>query len=84
MNAKNVEHAKKYDLILAGSHFNTRALKDRGVENVVTAWQGVDTKLFAPASNGGSLADKFKGKFVVFSGGKLEMRKVSMEAVAVQ
>ena len=72
---KNVEHAKKYDLILAGSHFNTAVLKAKGVKNVVTAWQGVDTELFKP-DPAALLNDKFQGKFVVFSGGKLEMRKV--------
>ena len=79
LNAKTIGHAKKYDLILAGSDFNTQALKAKGVNHVATAWQGVDTQLFKPSSSSerSSAAQAFEGKFVVFSGGKLEMRKVS-------
>ena len=96
-------HAARFDLVLAGSHWNREVLRRvlkvgedrdgaRSKVAVETAWQGVDTALFRPASPGGTeggaasaMSDATRraldelggsgGKFVVFSGGKLEMRK---------
>jgi glycosyltransferase involved in cell wall biosynthesis len=101
-----VKHALEYDLILAGSDWNTAVLRAHGLENVHTIRQGVDAKLFAPDPTstvarilqgeegvGEGLSDRLhthrgtgdyrgmrgeldlSGKFVVFSGGKLERRK---------
>jgi hypothetical protein len=93
---KYLAHARAYDLVLAGSHFNTRVLREYGLQHVFTAWQGVDTQLFSrllptgkaeaelpklqpllEAGGGGAEA------FVVFSGGKLELRKGQDVTVAV-
>jgi glycosyltransferase involved in cell wall biosynthesis len=66
-----VRAAGEFALIVAGSSWNERILRDQGVTNVVTVPQGVDTAIFHPAPK----ANLFPGRFVVFSGGKLEFRK---------
>ena len=63
--------AEGFRLIVCGSTWNERMLRDQGVTNVVTVLQGVDTSIFHPAPK----ANLFPGRFVVFSGGKLEYRK---------
>lgn len=66
-----VDRAKHLDLIVAGSSWNARVLKAHGIENVRTVLQGIDPALFHPAPRRGV----FKDRFLVFSGGKLELRK---------
>ena len=61
----------KYGLFITGSSWNEQVLKAQGVGNVVKVFQGVDTSLFHPGPSSGALA----GRFVIFSGGKLEYRK---------
>lgn len=61
----------RYDLIVAGSTWCEEVLRAKGVGNVTTVIQGVDPSLFHPAPRSGSL----DGRFAVFSGGKLEIRK---------
>ncbi len=63
--------ARQYDLLVAGSSWCEQVLRGNGVANVTTVIQGVDPALFHPAPRAGSLA----GRFTVFSGGKLEIRK---------
>ncbi|MBF0293751.1 MAG: tetratricopeptide repeat protein [Magnetococcales bacterium] len=58
-------------LIVAGSTWNQRLLEDAGIGPVTTVLQGVDPVLFHPAPRLGWL----RGRFTVFSGGKLEFRK---------
>lgn len=58
-------------LIVAGSSWNASVLRAQGVERVATVFQGVDTGQFHPAPRAGL----FPGRFIVFSGGKLEYRK---------
>lgn len=58
-------------VIIAGSSWNTRMLREQGVDRVATVLQGVDTSLFHPAPRAGL----YPGRFIVFSGGKLEYRK---------
>jgi glycosyltransferase involved in cell wall biosynthesis len=68
-----VETARSYYHVIAtGSAWCTSILRDRGLTNVVTVVQGVDPLTFNP-----SLAEKqyFRDRFVVFSGGKFELRK---------
>jgi len=66
-----IERLKRYDLIIAGSTWNGRLLRDRGLSNVRVILQGVDPTLFHPARK----RDLFPGRFVIFSGGKAEPRK---------
>jgi len=57
--------------IITGSKWNERILSEHGVSNVETVLQGVDPTLFHPAPRSGIMRDKF----LIFSGGKLEVRK---------
>jgi glycosyltransferase involved in cell wall biosynthesis len=57
--------------IIAGSVWNGRLLEQAGLANVQVAQQGVDETVFYPGPKPG----RFKGRFTVFSGGKLEYRK---------
>jgi hypothetical protein len=90
-----LKYARQYDLILTGSIFNQKILQEKyHLNNVATAWQGVDVTRFRPLLDSESARDDFNeggstaaassvpsgskslaGKFVVFSGGKMEMRK---------
>jgi glycosyltransferase involved in cell wall biosynthesis len=63
--------AKEFSLLLAGSNWNTRFLRENGIANVETFLQGVDLSLFQPKRRVGQIKDKF----LIFSGGKLEFRK---------
>jgi glycosyltransferase involved in cell wall biosynthesis len=65
------ERARQYPLIVAGSRWNRDILVANCIGPVTTVMQGVDTTYFHPAPRRGL----FRDKFVVFSGGKLEMRK---------
>lgn len=69
----NAQHASQFfDLIVSGSSWCEHELRDAGVTNVTTIIQGVDTSIFNPCENQKSC---FTDKFVVFSGGKFELRK---------
>lgn len=70
-DAAALERARALDLIVAGSHWNEEVLRAAGLSNVTTVLQGIDPTVFHPAPRSGHLA----GRFVVFSGGKLEYRK---------
>ena len=63
--------AETYALIVAGSTWNESMLRAHDIIATTTVLQGVDTSLFHPAPRTG----RFRGRFVVFSGGKLEYRK---------
>ena len=65
------QRADRFALIVAGSSWNEQVLRRHGIGPVATVLQGVDTALFHPAPRAGL----FPGRFVVFSGGKLEFRK---------
>jgi glycosyltransferase involved in cell wall biosynthesis len=71
LDADTLDRAGKLPLIVAGSTWNERILRAYGLSNVVTAIQGVDQTLFHPAQRQGVLGDRF----LVFSGGKCELRK---------
>lgn len=62
---------EQYALIVAGSSWNERVLRANGITATTTVLQGVDTSLFHPAPRSNVLP----GRFIVFSGGKLEFRK---------
>ena len=72
-----------YDVLVAGSRWGEEALRERGLERVATVVQGVDPALFNPA---GAEKRLFPDRFMVFSGGKMELRKgqdLVIRAVAV-
>jgi glycosyltransferase involved in cell wall biosynthesis len=69
---ENIEAAKQFALIIAGSSWNAEVLARHNVKIPVrTCLQGVDLELFTPGPKAGHFGDRF----VVFSGGKLEYRK---------
>ena len=64
--------AREFPLVIAGSAWNERVLRANGIHATTTVLQGIDTSLFHPAPRAGLLG---RDRFVVFSGGKLELRK---------
>jgi glycosyltransferase involved in cell wall biosynthesis len=64
--------------IIAGSSWNAGVLRAHGVPRVELVLQGIDPALFHPAPRRGL----FPGRFVVFSGGKLEARKGQDNVIA--
>jgi glycosyltransferase involved in cell wall biosynthesis len=71
LEAEAVERAKRFSMIITGSTWNERVLRAYGVERVRTVLQGVDITHFHPAPKLGAMP----GRFLVFSGGKAELRK---------
>jgi len=67
----NLAAARRFAALVAGSTWNAEVLRAHGVANVRICLQGVDLALFRPQPRTG----RFAGRFVVFSGGKLEYRK---------
>jgi glycosyltransferase involved in cell wall biosynthesis len=65
------QRADRFALIIAGSSWNESVLRANGIVATTTVLQGVDTSLFHPAPR----TRRFRDRFVVFSGGKLEYRK---------
>jgi glycosyltransferase involved in cell wall biosynthesis len=65
------QRADQLALIIAGSSWNESVLRANGIVATTTVLQGVDTSLFHPAPSTG----RFRDRFVIFSGGKLEYRK---------
>lgn len=66
-----LEALAAFDQVVAGSTWNGEVLRAQGLRNVVDNIQGVEPALFHPAPR----RDLFPGRFVIFSGGKLEFRK---------
>jgi glycosyltransferase involved in cell wall biosynthesis len=62
--------ARQWDFITAGSHWCEYALRMMGVTQTATILQGIDTDNFYP---GPKL--NYSSHFVIFSGGKFELRK---------
>lgn len=68
-----IENAKKnFDHIIAGSSWCEEVLRGYGLENISTIIQGIDPQIFNPCNNE---KQNLKNKFVIFSGGKFELRK---------
>ena len=67
-----LERAQALDLVIAGSRWNAQVLTKMGIKKVAYVMQGVDTKRFDASAKH---SKKYPGKFVIFSGGKLEFRK---------
>lgn len=66
-----VARASSFAWIITGSTWNEKVLRGRGVHRVSTILQGIDPTLFHRAPRTGY----FGGRFLIFSGGKLERRK---------
>ncbi|GJQ58198.1 MAG: glycosyltransferase [Candidatus Scalindua sp. AMX11] len=73
LNQEYIENGKRnFDLIITGSTWCEEVLKKHGLHNVTTIIQGIDQQLF---NSFHSEKEIFKDKFLVFSGGKFEIRK---------
>lgn len=70
LNEISVKNAKKYDLVLAGSTWCRNRMLEKGILNCDVLIQGIDPKQFHPIEN-----QKARDRFVIFSGGKFELRK---------
>lgn len=70
LSEKAICGASDYELIFAGSAWNEEKLRARGVKNTRVLIQGIDPELFFP---GDKKTDS--NLFVIFSGGKFELRK---------
>ena len=67
---------RNFDLIATGSTWCTEILKQHGMEKVHTVIQGIDPSLFFPwPKDSPSPREYFRDQFVIFSGGKFELRK---------
>jgi glycosyltransferase involved in cell wall biosynthesis len=71
LDAEAVKRGKQLSLIITGSTWNERVLRAYGFERVQTILQGIDPTHFHPAPKLGVMRDRF----LIFSGGKAEMRK---------
>jgi glycosyltransferase involved in cell wall biosynthesis len=72
-----IENARRYyDHVATGSSWCTQVLKEYGLQNVDTVIQGVDPNIFFPLSTSAAAQRDFLAdRFVIFSGGKFELRK---------
>lgn len=71
LDAAAIERANRFDRIMVGSTWNLEVLKAHGLDHVSLVLQGVDDSMFHPRQRTGMFGDRF----VIFSGGKLELRK---------
>ncbi|MBF0128192.1 MAG: glycosyltransferase family 4 protein [Magnetococcales bacterium] len=70
--SNQIDYARELPLVVTGSRWNAAVLTERyGLANVACLMQGIDSALFYPAPSRNLLP----GRFVIFSGGKLEFRK---------
>ena len=70
LNEEAVKNAVNYDIILGGSSWNETKLKEKGIKNTGVLIQGIDPELFYPVEK-----EKKNDLFIIFSGGKFELRK---------
>jgi glycosyltransferase involved in cell wall biosynthesis len=69
----SLESARRYfDVIVTGSSWCEGVLRNYGIENITTIIQGIDPTIFNPFY---SEKEYFDDLFVIFSGGKFELRK---------
>ncbi len=69
--AQALDRANAYDRILVGSSWNRDYGRAVGIRDIEFVSQGIDKSLFYPGQGSGAYRDRF----VIFSGGKLELRK---------
>ena len=78
ISEEGLARARDYDLIVTGSTWNAEILKGRGLTNVANVFQGIDDTIFQPREK----IDMYPGRFVIYSGGKLEYRKAQDVVIA--
>ncbi len=70
LNVKSVKNAKNYDKIITASTWDYNKLLATGINNADLLIQGIDPKMFYPDDK-----KRVDNLFVIFSGGKFEIRK---------
>ena len=70
LSLHSIENARKYDKVLAGSSWCRDRMLEKGINNCGLLIQGIDPEKFYPITE-----EKSHDNFVVFSGGKFELRK---------
>jgi glycosyltransferase involved in cell wall biosynthesis len=70
LTALSVENARRWDKVLAGSTWCRDRLAEKGILNGGVLIQGVDPAVFYPVAEAPE-----SERFVIFSGGKFELRK---------
>ena len=70
LTKNSVENSKKYDLVLAGSTWCRDRMLEKQIHNCGVLIQGIDPNHFYPVTK-----KTDQNKFVIFSGGKFELRK---------
>lgn len=66
----SIENSKKYDIVIGGSTWCKEKMLEKGITNVDVLIQGIDPDIFYPVEN-----RQNEDVFVIFSGGKFELRK---------
>ncbi len=67
---QSLENSKKYDLVLGGCTWCCDKMEEKGIANTEVLIQGIDPDIFYPIDE-----EKDEDLFVIFSGGKFELRK---------
>ncbi|MGE5497145.1 MAG: tetratricopeptide repeat protein [Syntrophothermus sp.] len=70
LNERSLENARRYDLIIGGSRWNMDKMREKGINNSSYLIQGIDPELFYPSET-----VRENDFFIIFSGGKFELRK---------
>jgi glycosyltransferase involved in cell wall biosynthesis len=71
-----VENGRRFfDRVVAGSSWCAEVLAEHGLSDVSTVVQGIDPEVFFPSPGENGHREFLADKFVVFSGGKFELRK---------
>jgi glycosyltransferase involved in cell wall biosynthesis len=70
LTCRSVENAKRFDLVLGGSSWCRDRMVAKGIAHCGVLIQGIDPKRFYPITT-----PKSADRFVIFSGGKFELRK---------
>lgn len=79
LDDKAMARARYYDKIIAGSSWNRDVIQQHGLKSAAFVSQGVDLERFKPRPKIGTFGDRF----IIFSGGKLELRKAQDIVLAV-
>lgn len=72
LSQPQLDMANAYDIIIAGSSFCETQLNRTGITSTKTIIQGINPQIFNPSNAPKTL---LKDRFVIFSGGKFELRK---------
>ncbi len=70
LTRKSIQNARQFDLVLAGSSWCRDRMLEKGISNCDVLIQGIDPDLFYPIES-----KPPQDRFVIFSGGKFELRK---------